>query len=240
MAKKAKIIVKPEDFDRVKLARLQKLVDQKRSDLDWHHAVGRLVGELLPDRGYRKGEMEGLVDLLKRNGAKVSRVPLSNARDFARKYSERDLPTLQGLTFNHLCRLFVVQDHNRRDWYRDQCQKNNWSSRQLSEKIYEEFGRRSKGGHRLKKLPPGKLKKVGPKAALHRMIWLRDVALNRCVPMLEQHRARLAKRMSRQTDDELVALVDEACSALDELHKAVTEARTKLRQVKSAAKARSG
>jgi hypothetical protein len=73
---------------------------------------------------------------------------------------------------------------------------------------------------------------------------LRDVALNRCVPMLEQHQDRLARRMSRQPDDELVALVSEACTALDELHAAVKDARSPLRQAKgraeSVARLRSG
>jgi hypothetical protein len=58
--------------------------------------------------------------------------------------------------------------------------------------------------------------------------------------MLEQNQDRLAKRMSRQPDDELVKLVDGACTALDDLHAAVKDARTKLRQAKSAAKVRSG
>jgi hypothetical protein len=51
----------------VKLARLQKLVDQKRSDLDWHHAVGRLVEELLPDRG---------------DGKPLGRLPLTPIQSF--------------------------------------------------------------------------------------------------------------------------------------------------------------
>jgi hypothetical protein len=237
MGKKAKVSVTAEDFDRAKLAQLQKLIDKKRSDLEWHHAVGRLVEDLLPGRDY--GRKKKLIEVLGGKSKNVSATSLFNARDFAGKYSEQDLPTLQGLTFNHVCRLFPVPD-NRREWYREQCQKNRWSSRQLTEKINEEFDRQSEGGRSLKELPLEKLKKVGPKAALRLVPRLRDMAVNRCVPMLAQNEARLAKRMSRRSDDELVALVNKACSALDELHKEVTKARTMLRQIKSAGKTPTG
>jgi hypothetical protein len=214
----------------MKLAQLQKLVDEKRSDLDWHHAVGRLLEELLPDRGYRKRKMEKLVKRLGGKNKKVSAAALYTAREFTRKYTARELRTLRGLTFAHVRRLIVIEDDGQRERYRQQCQKHGWSCRHLQAKIYERFGKRSEGFKRFKKV-----EKVGPKAALRKVLWLRDVTVKQLVPMLEQNHD-LASQMSQRSDDDLRKLVSAACSALDELHSAVKEARTKLRQARTAAK----
>ena len=235
MAKKAKRTVKPGRLRQRETGSAPE-ADRPETQRSGLAPCGRAIGQrTFAGSRLRQRENGGACRNPGRQQQEVFRRGTVHRREFARKYGERDLRALQGLTFAHVCRLIVVEDDERRDWYRQQCQERGWSCRQLSTKIYEEFGKRSKGGK-----PLEKVKKVGPKAALRKVLWLRDVALKQCVPMLEQNQARLAMRMSRQPDDELVALVSETCTALDELHVAVKDARITLRLAKSATKVRSG
>ncbi len=159
------------------VAKLKEMFANKRSDLAWHHEVGRLVDVLRPERRYRASKINELVELLSGKKSQAATQLLYAARDFSRTYPKRALGTLKGLTFTHVCRLLTVENAQRRDWYRMQCQKHQWKSRQLDAKIKEEFGKRSQGGR-----PFVEVKMVGPLAALRNMLWLRDMWENKCAP----------------------------------------------------------
>jgi hypothetical protein len=234
----AKSTEEPEDFDKRKLARLQTLIDRKRNDLASHYEVGQLVKELVPNRNY--GRKKKLVELLVDSSKKVSFTLLYTARDFAKKYRKQDLPKLDGLSFAHVARLLRIRGPKRRNWYRQECQKHGWSTRQLSTKVYEAFGKRSKSYRPFKEGD----EQISPLAALLKVLWLRDAAINQCMPMLEHSYDRLPKQMSRQPDGKFADLVADACTALDALNVAVKDARTPLGlakgRAKSAARLRSG
>jgi hypothetical protein len=83
------------------------------------------------------------------------------------------------------------------------------------------------------------VKKLGPKAALSNLLWLRDAWQKKFGPSLEQNLEPLAKRMSRrQPDDALVSQVNAACTALDDLNAEIKKAGAKLRKVKRTRKVR--
>ncbi len=213
------------------VAKLKKLFASKRNDLAWHHEFGRLVDVLTSERKYRASKINELVELLSGKKSQAVMQLLYAARDFSQTYPKRELGTLKGLSFTHVRKLLTVKDEKRRDWYRQQCQKNNWSFRQLDAKVKEIFGKRSQGGRPFAEV------KVAPREALSNMLSLRDMWQSKCAPKLEQNLERLAKRINRrQPDDELVSLVDAGCTALDALCAAVQDARTKLRKVKGTRK----
>jgi hypothetical protein len=231
----AKNTVKRKSTDDSKtVARLKELKDllaHKRSDLKWHHAVGRLVAQFVPTKAaYGEEKMPALLDLLGISANKevraVAQVPLYAARNFYLKY-KNGLSSLKGLEYGHASILAGIKDERIRAKYQGLCQEHEWSLRELRARIQEDLGKRSLGGRKF-----GGLQKVGPRASLLRILWLRKAALNRCVPALEQNLERLAKRVSRRPDDKLVSLVDATCTALDEMLEAVRDVRTKLKKVK--------
>ncbi len=157
------------------VAKLKKLFANKRSDLAWHHEFGRLVDVLTPERKYRASKINELVELLSGKKSQAVMQLLYAARDFSRTYPKRELGTLKGLSFTHVRKLLTIENKKQRDLYRQQCQKNNWSFRQLDAKVKEKFGKRSQGGR-----PFVEVKVVGPLAALRNMIWLQDMWENKC------------------------------------------------------------
>ena len=155
-----------------------------------------MVDALAPERKSRAGNIKELVE---RPGGKVTEQLLYRARNFSRGYTEQELDTLQGLTITHALKLLTVKDKKRRDRFRQQCQKNNWSFDELDAQIKEKLGKRSQGGR-----PFVEAKEAGPHAALGNMLKLRDMWQNKCAPKLEQNLKRITKQMKQHPDDELV------------------------------------
>jgi hypothetical protein len=223
----AKLPVKSGSSDPSKtVAKLKELFANKRSDLAWHHEVGRLVDQIVSERSHGK---TGVPNLAEQLGEKENFIYKLLA--FVRLYDETDVPKLDGLTFGHVTHLLSVKNATLRDEFRQQCQQHRCSVVKLLAAITERLGTRSRGGR-----PVSTPTKVGPSTALRTTIRLSDSWQQKCVPALEENLTVLAKRMKRKPDEDLVKLVDDTCIALDKLHAAVREARTKLTAIRAASK----
>ena len=191
--------------------------------------MGRQVQALLSNYAYGTGKMDKLVEQLKRGNRIVSTAALYNAQVFSRTYPKSELPKLLGLKFSQVSWLVSIDDSERRDWYRSECLKQKWSSRQLQAQIREEFGKRSSGGAPFTNVVP-----LGPRTALGRWVWLRDACQNKCVPEFVKHLKQLGVGKRGKIDPKTLELIQEANCALTDLSKAVKDAQSKLCEVRKA------
>jgi hypothetical protein len=208
------------------IAKLQKLLANKQSDLAWHHEVGRLVDQIVPERTYNQAEIVRLAEQVGEGRDFVYKVLA-----FARLFRERDLPTLNGLTFGHVKALLGVKDAKLRDRLRQQCQQHEWTNRQLWIAVQELLGKRSQGGR-----PVNKPTKLGPLPALRTIVRDSKAWQRQCVPALERNLKSLAKRLKRQPDEELLQLVGETCTALSQLQAAAEQSLKRLKGIRAANK----
>jgi hypothetical protein len=146
-------------------AELARLVEQHRTDLDWYHAVGRLVREL---HGAIPAALRGTgwaADLAVALG--VSPSLLQKANRFVQLYpSAQDVRRLRrlGLDWTRLYLTFAVENA-RRSEFQERAVREGWSPKEVRFRIQQVQGSRQRAGGRPRQLPAG----YGPEVALREM-----------------------------------------------------------------------
>lgn len=221
------------------MAELKELLEHKRDDLEWHHAVGRLIHSMLKGAAYGEKRMATLLKELGYATHQQNKL-YEKAKLYGFYPHARDFAKLCGLSYGQVSVLITMdkdEDKEDRERFRKACRQHKWSVKKLQEKVKERFGKRSSGGQRFEKE-----KDVGPRAALQRIQKLHDEAAQKVFPPLDQNLQRLAKRLSRKANEELAKEVDAACGALKALQAAAAAGRKKLESIrkhKASRKARS-
>lgn len=137
--------------------RLQELLRQNDRDILWYHRVGEQVNRLFPDydRGYGERYIEGLAEDLEMPRTFADK--LWKARVFVQRYSRaevRDLlkPKESGyfLRWSHIVHLLSLDDGDVPD-FQEQCLENEWSVKELHNRIKEHRKPQGKGGRRFKR-----------------------------------------------------------------------------------------
>jgi hypothetical protein len=207
---------------------LKELFADKRDDLTWHHEVGRRIMEVIPERKY--GAMQGLIETLGGKEKGIFKSPLYSARDFFLSYRRKDLSKLNGLTYFHVCLLLKLKNTALREKLRRQCQEHGWSTRQLGAQIKEAWGRQSRSGPEFEPK-----QETGPRTTLDMTVRLQLQWEKQLLPALERNYDRLANKLRKRPDDELMKRVDDAYAALGKLEATVKSARLKLKEIRAVA-----
>jgi hypothetical protein len=148
---------------RLLFPQLAHLVDQHRTDLDWYHAVGRLVRELhdaIPAAQRGTGWAAALAGALG-----VSPSLLQKANRFVQLYpTAKDFKPLQdlGLDWTRLYLTFAVKGRQARQAFQRRAVREGWSPQEVRFRIQQEQGSRQRAGGRPRRLPAG----YGPEVAL--------------------------------------------------------------------------
>jgi hypothetical protein len=146
--------------------RLADLIDQHHTDLDWYHAVGRLVRELhdaIPAAQRRTGWAAALAGALG-----VSPSLLQKANRFVQLYpTAKDYKPLQelGLDWTRLYLTFAVKGRQARQAFQRRAVKEGWSPKEVRFRIQQAQGSRQRAGGRPRQQPVG----YGPEVALREM-----------------------------------------------------------------------
>jgi hypothetical protein len=156
---------------RPRFAQLARLVEQHRTDLDWYHAVGKLVRELrdaitAAQRG--QGWTTALAGALG-----VSPSLLQKATRFVELYpTAKDFKPLQelGLDWTRLYLTFAVKGRQARQAFQRRAVKEGWSPKEVRFRIQQAQGSRQRAGGRPRRLPSG----YGPEVALREMARLSE------------------------------------------------------------------
>jgi hypothetical protein len=146
-------------------AELARLVEQHRTDLDWYHAVGRLVRELHDAIPADQRRTVWAADLAVALG--VSPSLLQKANRLVQLYpSAQDVRRLGrlGLDWTRLYLTFAVEDA-RRSEFQERAIREGWTPQQVRFRIQQAQGSRQRAGGRPRQLPAG----YGPEVALREM-----------------------------------------------------------------------
>jgi hypothetical protein len=150
---------------RLLFAQLANLVEQHRTDLDWYHAVGRLVRELhdvIPAARRGTGWAAALAGALG-----VSPSLLQKATRFVELYpTAKDFKPLKelGLDWTRLYLTFAVEDA-RRSEFQERAVREGWTPKEVRFRIQQAQGSRQRAGGKPRQLPAG----YGPEVALREM-----------------------------------------------------------------------
>jgi len=148
---------------------LAHLVDHHRTDLDWYHAVGKLVRDLrdlrdaIPADQSKTGWAADLADALG-----VSPSLLQKANRFVQLYpTAKDYKPLQelGLDWTRLYLTFAVKGRQARQAFQRRAVKDGWSPKEVRFRIQQAQGSRQRAGGRPRQQPAS----YGPEVALREM-----------------------------------------------------------------------
>ena len=146
--------------------RLADLIDQHHTDLDWYHAVGKLVRDLrdaIPAVRRGTGWTAALAVALG-----VSPSLLQKATRFVQLYpTAKDFKPLKelGLDWTRLYLTFAVKGRQARQAFQRRAVKKRWSPKEVRFRIQQLQGSRQRAGGRPRQLPAG----YGPEVALREM-----------------------------------------------------------------------
>ena len=146
------------------LGRLENLLRKPTPDLEWYHAVGESVLELIPMERAGSHHGEGRIDALAERFRGLLPNPynvLRRARLFAQTYRKSDLKRLRGVRWSHAALLAGVRDEKTRRRLERACQRHHLSYLALQNRIREMYGMRSPGRGK-----PKAIRDAGPKSAL--------------------------------------------------------------------------
>ena len=139
--------------------RLKELLQQPgRQDLLWYHRVGEQVNRLYPadDRGYGESHIPTLAEALGKSASYAD--TFWKSRLFWNKYDRADVPVLSkpktaggfALSWSHLILLISLDDDDRLA-FQKKCLGEEWSSKELRQRIKESREPQGQGGRRFRK-----------------------------------------------------------------------------------------
>lgn len=213
------------------IARLKRLLKKKRNDLGWHHEVGRLVAEIIPERAYGDNKMLELLKKLDRKLPDQTRL-YEDRRLFLAYRDKNDLDQFEGLSYDHVKILLRHNDSVRRKLM-TQCSKHGWSVRQLAARSKEKLGTQSRSGPRFTAK-----KYVGVHVGLGNIRRLPDRWEMECAPAFKTDLNTELARLSPDAAERFLELARDAHAALKKLRTALKQAEGRLRAVIKDAKRR--